>query len=125
MRRGVPTVPPELTLTALVHDYLVRSDEHTMPVVRDGHLLGLVSLADVRGVAPSDWSVTPVSQVMQTGDAVAVAKPDESVAQAVEELGRRNIEQVAVLDHGNLVGMFQRRDVARWLELGRGPVGAT
>ncbi len=125
MRRGGPTVPPELTLTELVHDHLVRSDEHTLPVLRDGRLVGLISLADVRGVAPAAWSSTPVSQVMRSSEALAVATPDEPVAKAFEQLARQNIEQLPVLDHGTLVGMLQRREVARWLELGQGAVGAT
>ena len=129
MRPGGPTVNPEVSLAALVHDYLVRSDEHALAVMRDGQLVGLVSLTDVRGVPPADWPTTPVSRVMRPGASLTVATPEEPVAQAFEQLAQQNVEQLPVLDHGRLVGMLQRRDIARWLELAwgrrrRGPIGA-
>lgn len=124
MRRGGPTVGPELSLAALVHDYLVRSDEHALPVMRDGQLVGLVSLTDVRGVPPAEWPVTPVRRVMRPDVSLTIATPEEPVAQAFEHLAQQNVEQLPVLDHGRLVGMLQRRDIARWLELAWGRVGA-
>lgn len=125
MRRGVPTVPPELSLAALVHDYLVRSDSHALAVVQDGRLVGLVSLTEVRGIPPAYWPSTPVSRVMRSDASLNVASPDEPVAKAFEQLAQQDIEQVPVLDHGRLVGMLQRRDIARWLELAWGPVSAS
>jgi CBS domain-containing protein len=93
--------------------------------MRDGQLLGLVSLTDVRGVPPADWPATPVSHVMRPGVSLTVATPEEPVAQAFEQLAQQDVEQLPVVDHGRLVGMLQRRDIARWLELAWGRVGAT
>jgi len=121
MRRSGATVTPELPLAVLVHDYLIGSDEHAMPVVRDGRLVGLVSLTDVRRVPPVAWAVTPVSRIMRTEGSLATATPEEPVAQALEELARQDVQQLPVLDHGQLVGMLQRRDIARWLQLTRRP----
>jgi CBS domain-containing protein len=118
MRRGGPAVSPELSLEALVHDYLVRSDERALPVVRDGKLVGLVSIAEVRAVSPADWKTTTVEKVMRADPGFAVATPDEPLATALDQLAQQNVEQLPVLDHGQLVGMLQSRDVARWLELG-------
>ncbi len=118
MRRGGPTVSPEMSLETLVHDYLVRSDERVLPVVRDGQLVGLVSVTEVRGIAPAEWRGTPVGKVMRSDVSLAVAAPDEPLKEAFDQLARQNIEQLPVLDHGQLVGMLQGRDVARWLELG-------
>jgi CBS domain-containing protein len=117
MRRSGTTVSPELPVTTLVHDYLVRSDEHALPVVQGGRLVGLVSLTDVRNLPPEEWSATPVSQVMRPDGSLVVATPDEPMARAFEQLAVRDIEQLPVVDRGQLVGMLQRRDVARWLEL--------
>jgi CBS domain-containing protein len=54
---------------------------------------------------------------MRKNDALVVAEPEEPLAQAFEELARQNLGQMPVLDHGQLVGMLQRSDVGRWLEL--------
>jgi Zn-dependent protease/CBS domain-containing protein len=117
MRRDGPTLSPDTSLEVLVHDYLIRSDELAFPVVSNGQLVGVISAAEVRGVPPAEWRATTVGKVMRADKRSAVA-PDEPLAHAFDELARQNLEQVPVLDHGHLVGMLRRGDVARWLELG-------
>jgi Zn-dependent protease/predicted transcriptional regulator len=121
MRSDSPTVAPELSLGALVHDHLLQSDTRGVPVVRDEKLLGLVSISDVRMVAPGDWPATAVSTVMRTTD-LAVVSPRAPLAVAFELLAQRDVGQLPVLDGSRFVGMLQRRDVARWLELAWGPI---
>jgi Zn-dependent protease/predicted transcriptional regulator len=118
MRRDGPVVPPELSLKTFVHDYLIRSDNVALPVVSEGELVGVVSMADMRAVPPADWPQTTVADVMQPKASLAVASPDDPLVQALEELVRRDAGQLPVLDGGRFIGMLQRRDVGRWLELG-------
>jgi Zn-dependent protease/predicted transcriptional regulator len=122
MRMNGPIVTPEVPLQTLVHDYLVRSDERALPVVRNGQLVGLVSAYDMRWVPPGDWPTTPVSAVMIPTVALSVAFPREPLAKAFAELAQRDIGQLPVLDHGRLVGMLKRGDIARWLELSWRPM---
>jgi Zn-dependent protease/CBS domain-containing protein len=122
MRRDARTVPPDLPLTALVHDYLVRSDERAWPVVRDGQLLGLISTADIRAVGPQEWPTTEVASVMRPRSSLVIASPHESLAQAFAQLTQRDVGQLPVLEDGRLVGMLQRRDLTRWLELAWAPI---
>jgi CBS domain-containing protein len=117
MRRNGPSVSPDLSLVTLVHDYLIRSDERAVPVVRDGELLGMVSVSDMRAIPPGEWPTTPVAWVMRPSASLTVASPEEPLAQALGQLAERDIEQLPVLHEGRLVGMLQRRDIARWLEL--------
>jgi Zn-dependent protease/CBS domain-containing protein len=126
MRRSGPTVTPDLLLGALVHDYLMRSDEHAFPVVENGMLVGIVSLSDVRHVAPESWPVTRVRDVMRRDGSLVTAQPNEPLAEAFEQLARQDVGQLPVLDHGRLVGVLLRRDLGRWLELAwtPGPIAA-
>jgi Zn-dependent protease/CBS domain-containing protein len=121
MRPDGPVVPPELSLSAFVHDYLIRSDDVALPVVAEGELVGVISMADLRAVPPADWPRTTVAEVMRPRDSLAVATPDEPLVRALEELVRRDVGQLPVLDRGRFVGMLQRRDVGRWLELAWAP----
>ncbi len=123
MRPGAPVVSPELPLTTLVHEYFVRSDERTLTVMRNDDLLGVVSIADVRHVPPGEWAATSVAAVMQPWQSVATARPEEPLAEAFARLVQRNVDQLPVLEAGRLVGILQRRDVARWLELASGVTG--
>jgi CBS domain-containing protein len=44
-----------------------------------------------------------------------VATPDEPATSAFEKLAARDVGQLAVVDHGGLVGLLRQRDLARWL----------
>jgi Zn-dependent protease/CBS domain-containing protein len=121
MRPVGPVVSPERPLSTLVHDYFVRSDDRALPVVGGERLIGLVSISDLRAVPPADWPTMTVAQVMQPRESLAVTSPDQPLVNAFEELARRDIGQLPVLEQGRLVGMLQRRDVARWLELAWAP----
>jgi CBS domain-containing protein len=58
---------------------------------------------------------------MRTTD-LAVVSPRAPLAVAFELLAQRDVGQLPVLDGSRFVGMLQRRDVARWLELAWGPI---
>ncbi|HEY6462149.1 MAG TPA: site-2 protease family protein, partial [Polyangiaceae bacterium] len=121
MRQVGSTVSPDLPLSTLVQDYFVRSDVRSFPVVRDGQLVGLIALSDVRRIPPEQWPSTRVESLMRTNEALVVANPEEPLSDAFAQLARRDVEQLPVLDHGHLVGMLQRTDLGRWLEIGWPP----
>jgi Zn-dependent protease/CBS domain-containing protein len=124
MRVGGATVPPELSLSALVHDHFIRSDERALPVVRDGRLVGLVAMADMRAIPSAEWPTRDVASVMRPRSLLIVGSPREPLAKAFAELAQNDVGQLPVLEEERLVGMLQRRDVARWLELAWGPIVA-
>jgi Zn-dependent protease len=118
MRTTVPTVPGTISIGDLVHEYVMRTDERAFPVLQDGdHLIGLVSLDDVRRVPRRDWETTRVREIMTPIDQVAVVTPDEEAGEAFTVLTGRDVNQVPVVQDGQLVGMLRRRDVLRWLQL--------
>jgi CBS domain-containing protein len=102
-------------------------DEHqitAMPVVdEEGHLVGVVSEADVlREVVPADRRLHERS-VEVTGPTVPLTvtdvmthlpvsvTPDQDVAQAVEFLVDTQVKSLPVVSLGRVVGMISRRDV--------------
>jgi predicted transcriptional regulator len=47
----------------------------------------------------------------------AAVTPQEEASEALNQLTGRDVNQVPVIQDGRLVGMRQRRDVLRWLQL--------
>lgn len=117
MRSDVPTVAPDTRLSELVDGYLMQSDERAFPVVENGALAGLVCLEDIRAVPHDRWETTLVRAVMTPTDKLAVVSPREDAADALDELSRRDVRQLPVIDAGRLVGIVRRRDFVRWLQL--------
>jgi CBS domain-containing protein len=117
MRRDVEVVPPELPLSRFVDELLMRSDQRGFPVARGAQLVGMVCLEDVRKVNRQDWERVRVSDVMTPAAALEVVEPEAEVVQALQALGRRDVEQLPVVRDGQLLGVIRRRDIMRWLEL--------
>src|SRR5262249_34119185 len=108
----------------MVQDHLIRGADRALPVVRGDELLGLVSVSDIRQVPPEEWSTTPVFRVMRPVNELSIATPDQPLAEAFENLVRRDIDQIPVVSRGHLGGMLRRRDTAGGLELAGRPGAA-
>jgi Zn-dependent protease/CBS domain-containing protein len=124
MQRHGPVATPELSVAALVHEHLLSGDDRGLPVVRDGLLVGLVSISDVRTLPPARWADTSVGAIMRAADTLEVTTPAAPLAKAFEQLAKRDIDQLPVVVNGTLVGMLRRRDVTRWIELAWRPSSA-
>ncbi len=122
MQRSPTVVSPDLPVDALVQQYLVPGDDRALPVARDGRLVGLVSVSDVRRLAPSAWASTPVGAVMRGVETLSLTTPSEPLIAAFERLASRDIGQLPVVADGRLIGVLRRRDVSRWLELAWKPL---
>jgi Zn-dependent protease/predicted transcriptional regulator len=108
-------VAPELTLDRFVQQHLMQSELGTFAVEADGALLGLITLDDVRKVAQSEWPRVRTEDVMTPRGQLATLPPSASADRALDELARRDVNQIPVLDGPNLKGIVRRRDLVRWL----------
>jgi Zn-dependent protease/CBS domain-containing protein len=116
-RTNVPTVAPETPVDALINEYIMGTDERAFPVVQSDQLVGLICLDDVRKVPRDAWATTTARQIMTPATQLAIATPEEDVADALPRLAARDVGQMPVLRGGRFVGMLRQRDIARWLEL--------
>ncbi len=117
MQSNAPSVQPDISVSTLVHDHIIGASERAFPVVQGDRLVGMVSVEDVRKVDRTAWDTTTVSQIMQPSDQIAVATPQEDAAEAMKELGSRNVHQMPVVQDGQLLGMLRQQDIVMWLQL--------
>jgi Zn-dependent protease/predicted transcriptional regulator len=117
MRSEPPTVTAGVTVSSLVNDHVLRSDDHAFPVVDHGRLTGIVTLEDIRSISKDAWDRTSVGQIMTPAQELEVVDPDEDASVALNKLARRDVRQLPVVGEGELVGLLRRRDIIRWLQL--------
>jgi CBS domain-containing protein len=60
MRASPPTVPSHISVSTLVHDHVMKTDNHAFPVLDSGQLVGIVTLEDVRAASRDAWETTAV-----------------------------------------------------------------
>jgi Zn-dependent protease/CBS domain-containing protein len=117
MRSAVPVVPPDLTVSELVYQWIMGTDERAFPVVTGDRMVGLVCLEDARKLPREAWESTTVDQIMTGAEQLDVVSPREDANEAFEKLTRRDVRQVPVMEDGHLVGLLRRRDIVKWLQV--------
>jgi Zn-dependent protease/predicted transcriptional regulator len=120
MRLNPPTVSPHVSISSLVHDHVMGTDDHAFPVVDNGQLVGIVTLEDIRTVKRDDWDARNVQQIMTPTNQLVVVAPDEDAADALDKLAKRDVHQLPVVRDGKLVGLLRQRDILKWLHLQSG-----
>jgi Zn-dependent protease len=117
MLTQIATVPPELSVSALVDRHLLRSDQRAFPVVADGRLEGMVCLREVRKLDRAAWDKTAVRDIMVPADKLASASPQEDAGEVLSRLAAKDLNQLPVLEDGRVRGLVRREDILKWLAL--------
>lgn len=111
-----PTVEPEMSIREFVLEEVLRRGHRAVLVMHAGKLVGLMTLADAKELPPEDWERTPVGQVMTLAPLKTVS-PDAGLSAAMKLLVDDSLHQLPVLDDGRVVGILDRGDVLRFLQL--------
>ncbi len=116
MTRNVLTVPPTITVQQLVSDYFLVHHHEGYPVVKDGEVLGLVTLQDVRSVPREKRDFESVQQAMLPSERALALKPTTSALAAMQKMASNKAGQVLVVDQGRLLGIVTREDVIKTIQ---------
>lgn len=118
MTRDPVTVAPHTSVEELVAHYVLRTEQHTFPVVapHDRTVLGIVDLEDVRRVPRDAWPATPVASIMTPLAELPIEHPDTEAYEAMRDLARQDRRDLPVIENGQLRGLIERDHVLRWVE---------
>jgi Zn-dependent protease/CBS domain-containing protein len=116
MTRECPTVDRHFNLQSFADDYLLRTGRSCFFVVENGHIAGLVTPHEVKEVARKRWPYTTVGDIMRPLDKLHAVDPGTPVADALESMGRDDINQLPVVSDHRLEGVISRSQVLRLLQ---------
>lgn len=116
MDRELPVLPPLVTLDTFADRLEGPADETVLPVMDGDRLLGVVGLGDLRRAGRAKWSTVRAAEAMIPADRLPVVAPGDSLAAAVEVLGRSRLDGLPVMEDGRFVGLLTRYGVGRTLQ---------
>lgn len=116
MMADCPRVAPDLSIQQLVDDHLLASGRRCFPVVSDGAVVGIVTLADVKRVPRAQWEATPIRRAMTPLDQLKAVRPDESLYNVLERLAAADVNQLPVVENGRFLGIVARDNVLRVIQ---------
>jgi Zn-dependent protease/predicted transcriptional regulator len=96
---------------------VARTGRRAHLVVSDGQLVGLMTVEALQAVPREEWPMTSVQAVMVSRDRVQWAAPEEPAMELLDRMRRTEVDQMAVINDGNVVGLVTRDSVQRALEV--------
>ncbi|MFW6280586.1 MAG: M50 family metallopeptidase [Halanaerobium sp.] len=109
MTEDVKTVPVNLSVHQLIQKMF--EEKHSgFPVLRDGKVVGIVTMEDAQKISKDEYQNTPVQTIMETD--IHCVKKEDTLFKAFELLFQKDIGRLIVLDdNGELTGIITRSDV--------------
>jgi Zn-dependent protease/CBS domain-containing protein len=110
-------VSADATVEQLIDRFVLPGARRAVPVVAAGQPVGIVTLADIRGIPADRRGSTRVVDIMSGPDRLVTVRPDTPLRLVMDALGKGDYEQVPVVEDGRLIGLLTRADVLRELQI--------
>jgi Zn-dependent protease len=117
MSRSCVMASVDLTLQELVDQYILDKGQRCMVIMHGDQPSGLLTLHDVRQIPRERWGTTFASQVMTPMDKVKLTSPKVGLEQALEQMGKDGVNQMPVMENGQIDGMLSREDIINYLHV--------
>lgn len=110
------TINPKTPIAEVVRDIFRKHHGRAVPVCDNNHLVGIVTLTDVKELPQDRWAGTPVEDIM-TREPLFTVRPEDDLNSAMKLIAQHDINQVLVLQEGQCAGLLSRADIIRYLQL--------
>ena len=108
MSQDCPSVDGSMGLQEFVDEQLLKSGRRCFLVIDDHHVAGLITPHEVRNVERSRWPLLTVHEAMRPVGAIHSLTPDVPAMQALEMMGREDVNQLPIVVAGELQGIISR-----------------
>jgi Zn-dependent protease/CBS domain-containing protein len=106
---GAPSVPADLTLRQLAHDFILRENRRAYFVTTDvGDVLGLITMSDLRQTPEEEWERVTVYRAMTPRERLITVTAQTPAIDALQLMATNNINQAPVFRDGQLIGLLTR-----------------
>jgi Zn-dependent protease/predicted transcriptional regulator len=119
MIRDVVTASTDMPLKRAISDRFLRYGYRGFPVTEDDRVLGLISLANVKGMSEDEQEKKTVGQVMEPLNSEMTIQEDTPVSEALRRSARNRSSHFLVMRDGRMVGMVTYTGMLRYMEVRR------
>jgi Zn-dependent protease/predicted transcriptional regulator len=116
MARDCPRIDGRINLQTLVDEHLLPTGQRCFVVEEKGSVAGIITPHEVKLIARARWPYTTVDEVMLPLDRLHAVSSDTLVIDALETMGREDVNQLPVVSNGRLAGIISRGHILRTLQ---------
>jgi Zn-dependent protease/CBS domain-containing protein len=117
MTRSCTAVSPGATLQEVVDRYILATGSRCLPIISDGKLEGLVTVHRIQAFPQETWARHTAREAMIPRAQLRTTTPSTGVAEALQEMSADGVNQLPVIQDGELVGLLTRENVTTFLRL--------
>ncbi len=108
MTKEYPAMPQQVSIGQLVRERILIKGWPYILVVDGTKLKGILTLKQVKSVPGNRWNDTVIGDVMTPCDQISTAHLQQSADTLFEEMYRRGVDYMPILEDDNLVGVVNR-----------------
>jgi len=111
MRKTTVTVPPDLSVSELVEDYIYKYHFKMFPVVENGRLEGCVTTRQVKEIPKEEWDKRTVGVLATRCSSGNTVDPGADVMEALSRMNTTGNSRLMVVKEGRLLGVISLKDI--------------
>ena len=111
MSRDCATVRADLPLQRYADEYVLKTGRRCYAVEDRGAITGLVTPADLGKVERARWGDTTIAEVTHPLHQLRSVSPDTPVVEALQTMGREDVNQLPVMEAGRMEGWLSRSHI--------------
>lgn len=115
MRRECPVIESRTDLQTLVDEHLLKTGERCFIVTENDETVGLITPHEIKNIERRMWAFKTAADVMKPIEEIHVVKPETPASEALEIIGREDVNQLPVISGGRLEGIISRERILRYL----------
>lgn len=104
-----------LNIEHFVNNELLRTGRRCFVITQNGSIAGLLTPHEVKEIDRARWPYTTLSDVMRPLDELHTVPPDTPLKNALEIMGREDLNQLPVVTNGRLAGVLSRAQIVDYL----------
>ncbi|HKY29004.1 MAG TPA: site-2 protease family protein [Pyrinomonadaceae bacterium] len=116
MAQQFETVDANSNLQTFVQEHLLPTGHRCFVVVQQGTAAGIITPHEVKTVDRARWPYTTVGDVMRPLETLRTVSAERPLAEALEMMGREDVNQMPVMREGKLAGIISRAHIVRLLQ---------
>lgn len=110
------SVRADLSMQRFAEEFVLPTGRRCYAVEERGSIVGIVTPADLAKVERSRWPETPVMEVAHVLDQLRSVSPETPVAEALQTMGREDVNQLPVIAGGRMEGMLSRGHILQAMQ---------
>ena len=110
------SVQADLSIQRFAEEFVLQTGRRCYAVEDRGTIVGIITPADLAQVERSRWHETPIMQVAHVLDQLQSVSPETPIADALQTMGREDVNQLPVMSAGRMEGMLSRGHILQALQ---------